>query len=434
MQKQSFPTSLSPKDCQHVSAWLLVLLVVGTSMVIINGQAESIESTPLANYVTAAIIASGAVIVVRLFKQGITISRSLMILCTSYFLGVVVVSFIRSNLIEELPRSIVMAFSIWTGLMMGNCIGSNPAMIKKFSKILLFFGVFIALLSITTNIGVVSAVNGFSIGRSNRLWTTAFGIVDPVSMIAAGLYLLQESNDKTIVSKFSLMLLTTIAFLLLLFSSTRSFLIQTLIILAVSLIAKMPRNGRQITLVLMIFTSLIGVLFLISLSDASNIAILNTFGFVDGAGEVKLEKSRGILNDYLIELTASNPYIGVGMNTVKETAQQIRGAAKTEYGYSLHMASFGVFVAMPFYLVMGISGFFQPLVKIYNSSKRNIKNSNVLYSMSIGAVLAGFNGYYGQATSITQFTYLMWIGISIALCDSNYNIKVSDDSNTALIA
>jgi hypothetical protein len=106
------------------------------------------------------------------------------------------------------------------------------------------------------------------------------------------------------------------------------------------------------------------------------------------------------------------------MNNVKELSQQLSDAAKTEYGYSLHMASFGIIVAAPFYLIMFLGGLIHPLIRIAKSSQEEIKKINVVYSMAIGAFLAGFNGYYGQATSISQFTYLIWIGIAIALSEN----------------
>jgi hypothetical protein len=398
--------------------WFLAILLVGSLMVAVNGQSESIESTPLINYLTATVIASSALIVRQFLGNHAPIPRLPLVLTSFYALGVVFVTVLRPSWLQELPRAVIMATSIWCGIMVGTCIGSNEKYIYQFARILLIFGVVLSLLSMFTTIGVVSALQSFSIGRSNRFWTTAFGVVDPVSMLAAGLVLCQNPNRPKYFQKMILFGLVSISTLLLLFSSTRSFLIQAFILLVV--IAS--RKTSPVLRLLLILVSLLLCAFLTleiaAALDIASIPVLNQFGFVDGNGEVTLEKSRGLLNDYLIETTIAHPFSGIGMNTIKEYVGELAGAAKTEYGYFLHMASFGVIVASPFYMLMFIGGFIQPMLSIVTSSKSKNSQFNTVNSMAIGAFLAGFNGYYGQATSITQFTYLIWIGIAISLNQS----------------
>ncbi len=385
-------------------------------MVVWNGQVESTGTTPIANYFTALVMAFSAVLVRRFLKLGLPVSKFLLVFSSLYFLGVLAVSFFRANLLIELSRSIVTATSVWCGLMVGACIGFEPKAIYRFAKVLLLFGTFISLISIITNVGLVSSISSLSVGRSNRLWTQVFGVVDPVSMVVSAILLIQGKKIRTDRGKILFFGSFFVSVLLLLYSSTRSFLIQTAALIFVLIAAKFKSYLRAI---LLIWGAFVTIFLLFNLSTVltwmSSMPILDQFGFVDPSGSITLEKTRVVLSAYLIDTALQNPLVGAGISIVKDGASQVDGAANTEYGYALHIAAFGFIVALPFYLCMVVGGVVQPLLSLATVPKKEIATLSAVNGMAIGAFLAGFNGYYGQATAVTQFTYLIWIGIAISV-------------------
>jgi O-Antigen ligase len=221
-----------------------------------------------------------------------------------------------------------------------------------------------------------------------------------------------------------------LALILLFYSSTRSYLIQLLILFVFGILSKFSKVLRSFLVPTIVVFSIVIVIFITQASDLQNVAILNLFGFVDANGSVALEKSRSLLHDHLIELFKTSPILGVGINEVKQSSALIDNAAKTEYGYYLHIAAFGFIVSTPFYLVMLWGGFLRPLAHLANLPVKSIAKTFPIHGMAVGCFLAGFNGYYAQATAVGQFISLMFIGISIQLdsfTNQSYISKVSED-------
>jgi hypothetical protein len=402
-----------------IQTWFLTLLSFVTLMTFVTGQITSAE-IPASSYITALIIAYGMILIRQVTKDNLLEFPWVLILVSIYAIGGFLVGLFKEDVLQELPRSIVMLVSVWTGLMMGVCIGKCKYSIQKFAKTILVFGVTISLFSIFTGIGLEFGLTSLSIGRQNRLWTIAFGIIDPVSMLAAGVYLLQQKKYKDFKEKFSIQIFISISILFVLFSSTRSFLIEITIIILLAMISKTTAAVRSILITSFSAFTVVLIIATTQLQDASNIGILDNFGFVDERGKVVMSESRrSVLTEYQITQTLSSPWVGVGMNKIKEGALQIEEAAKSEYGYPLHMASFGILVATPFYIVMFFGGLVQPLIKIMTLPQEKFNKISAIYGMAISSVLAGFNGYYGQATSIAQFICLIWIGIATSVNESD---------------
>jgi hypothetical protein len=410
---------------QKFRAWLLLFLIADAIVITVNGSQEVLgDAPPLTLVVTAAFMLYVPILIIDLFKNKILPSFTVVSYISVYVLGILLVSLSRDDVASELPRAVITAISIWGGLVLGTCIGSSSKILKIFLSTLLFFGVTISIASILAGIGSVSSLNVLEIGRGNRIWTIAFGIVDPVCMFGSGLFLIsQYFKSFNLPTKIVHLILVFLALLLILYSSTRSYLIQLGILFVFTVLSRTGKPLRSIVVPTIIILSVVIVTFITQASDLSNISILNQFGFVDASGSISLEKSRSRLHEYLIEKSFSSPILGVGINEIKQSTASIDDAAKTEYGYYLHGAAFGYIVAFPFYLIMLLGGFLRPLLYLAKLPKKALIKTFSIHGMAVGCFLAGFNGYYAQATAVAQFISLIFIGISIQL-DSPSKEKV----------
>jgi O-Antigen ligase len=400
----------------HFKIWLLLFLIIDAIVIVINGAEGGGDAPPITLLVTGGFMIYVPILVKQFSKTNILPSTSVTILISLYTLGILFVSLTRDDVITEMPRALITAVSIWSGLVLGTCIGSSLKVLKTFTSILLFFGVTVSILSIITGIGVISNLSSLSAGRDNRLWTIAFGIIDPICMFSCSLYLISQYYKKSgVKTKFLYIIFSTLALSLIFYSSTRSYLIQLAILLIFAMLSQVSKSLRATIVPIIVIFSVLLVTFITQVSDLSNVSILSQFGFVDASGSVSLEKSRSLLHDYLIQRSLSSPFLGVGINEIKQSAALIDDAAKTEYGYYLHIAAFGYIVAAPFYLVMLFGGFLRPLINLAKLPTKAIAKTFPIHGVAVGCFLAGFNGYYAQATAVAQFIALIFIGISIQL-------------------
>lgn len=419
---------------QHFKTWLLLFLIIDAIVIIINGAAQDGgDAPPFTLIVTGSFMAYTPILVTQFFKKSICPSQLVITYVSLYSLGILAVSLTRQDILSEIPRAVITAISIWSGLVLGTCIGASSKILKIFTSVILIFGVTASLLSFITGVGVISAINTLEVGRSNRLWTIAFGIVDPICMFGGGLYLIsQYYKNANLKEKFNYLIFTILALCLLFYSSTRSYLIQLVILLFFTTLSGVSKPLRYLIVPISVSLSVLIITLITQATDLSQMSILTQFGFVDSSGSVTLEKGRSVLHDYLIQLSLSNPIMGVGINEVKQSARLI-GTARTEYGYYLHVAAFGYIVSTPFYLIMIVGGFLRPLVKLAKLPTKAIAKTFPIHGMAVGCFLAGFNGYYAQATAVAQFISLVFIGISIQLDSNEIASSLRADENENFI-
>jgi hypothetical protein len=416
---------------QHFKTWLLLFLIIDAIVIIINGAAQDGgDAPPFTLIVTGSFMAYTPILVNQFFKKGICPSQLVITYVSLYSLGILVVSLTRQDIVSEMPRAVITAISIWSGLVLGTCIGASSKILKIFTSVILIFGVTASLMSIITGVGVIAALNTLDVGRSNRLWTIAFGIVDPICMFGGGLYLVsQYYKDANLKWKFNYLIFTILALCLLFYSSTRSYMIQLGILLFFTTLSGVSKPLRYLIVPISVSFSIFIIILITQATDLSQVSILTQFGFVDSSGSVTLEKGRSVLHDYLIQLSLSNPIMGVGINEVKQSSARLIGAAKTEYGYYLHVAAFGYIVSTPFYLIMIFGGFLRPLVNLAKLPTKALAKTFPIHGMAVGCFLAGFNGYYAQATAVAQFISLVFIGISIQLDSNQIASSLQADEN-----
>ena len=411
---------------KHFRFLLLILFSVASIVIVVNALEEASGVPPRSLFANSAVICYFPVFLRQHFCRSFRVSNPIFTTISLYVIGVLFLACTRSDLSAELPRAFIMSISIWSGLMFGSCIGKNRRIINDFMVIVLLFGVSASIISIFTGVGVVSAIEGFSIGRANRLWTIAFGVIDPVCMFASGLYLwMNPSPDLKLWKKKVYKVFTVLAFLLILYSSTRSFLIELVVILAFAALSKVPLSLRVLATPLCIGAVFLIGYWLTNIVDFSKVSVLSNFGFVDNSGQIRLESYRASLYEYLFQVADANPFTGIGINEVKETTLSLGNAAKTEYGYYLHIASFGFIVSTPFYLVMLFGGLLRPFTKLLTLSRRSFAKSYPIYGTAVACFLAGFSGYYAQATAISQFTALIFVGIATSYDPIKFRLSSS---------
>jgi O-Antigen ligase len=383
---------------------------------------------PITTYGNGAIILYGLVLIIEMLRHRCRASGWLITLASIYSLGVLIVSLIRWNEIaSELPRAMITSIAIWNALVLGSCMGAlNKTVIYSFARLMLVFGVVATTFSMITGLGAISSLQGIEIGRANRLWVNSFSIVDPMCMFGAGWYICSEKFIPTTSKSRKInVFLCICAFVILVYTSTRSFYIELVFFLAFVAISRFAKHIKLILLPL--FMSIVIVVALsaqtMDLSFLNVGDVLYKLGFIGNNGYVNKSESRIKLHEFLIEKAMSSPVIGIGMNSVKEETSRLPSSqdsisdavAKTEYGYYLHIAAFGYLVAAPLYIIFFLGGALLPFFNLLILPKQVIQQTAPIHAMSVCSFLAGFNGYYGQATAVNQFISLVFIGIATSL-------------------
>lgn len=405
---------MKQRDLNRFRLWLLILFLTSSIVIVLNSFEDASGAPPLTLYANSAVICYVPFYIKNNFKRKIRLNNPIFLLLSTYAFGALLLTFTRSNFSSELPRTLIMSISIWSGLMMGSSIGRSRDFVEDFMITILLFGVSISLISLFTGIGITSSIQDLTIGRANRLWTIAFGVIDPVCMFSAGLYLLINGTRRKsfFCSRRIYFICTILSFLLILYSSTRIFLVGLAAIVLFIIISRLSLQLRIYAFPFYLIAILLIWYWFTQIADIQSFSILQKFGFTNTYGHFNLEGKRSILYQHLFDIAQSSPFSGIGINSVKESVYLIEGSAKTEYGYYLHIASYGFIIPLPFYAVMIFGGVFRPLISLLTQSRKYLIKAAPIYGAAIACFIAGFSGYYGQATAIAQFVALIFIGLA----------------------
>jgi len=329
-------------------------------------------------------------------------------LASLYLVGVFLLCLIRPNIGSEIPRAISMGVFIWSGLILGSCVGSSEDYIKTFMEIILIFGVILTLLSIFTGYAVVAAPTKLEISRAQRYHSGLFGVIDPPSIFAAALWLYLRNGRRF------LLWILILDIVLIVVTVTRFYYITLFMMLFVSFLARFQRPVRFFVVFSGSALAILVMFLFFQVSNIDQFSWLSNLGFTTVDGRLNLDDPRWALTKLLLPEALNHPLTGIGMDAAKNLAWfSSPSSAKTEHGYIVHLAAFGLPVSSAFFLVMFIGGLMLPVWNLVYMKRRRLVWNAHLYGFAFALAISGFIGNFGSSATLVSLFALMFVGISI---------------------
>ncbi len=344
-------------------------------------------------------------------EGGFAIPRRASALVGCYCFVIAVQSFFREELLLEAARSLAWILHFGSALYLGACIGRRPELTRLALKYLLFgqclsviIGAGIAIQipgSVNVGLGMSWEFSQYSRGEFFFLW------VPPVMTVALGVAWLREGVAIRGWRWWLVLSVVCVVVLLSVLTMTRTYVFGIMLVLWVVVM-----SVKRIALL----SIACGVIGAVLLSERLLTEALLFLRVIADDPLVEFTGGRQELNKVLLETFAGSPWVGVGGQEMRRVILSSALIAKSEHGYTSHLASFGVaaFLYFGFMAYAAVCVWKDILAQMGGLVNRRGPSSAwraCLWGMTAFTVSSGVVGLMGAASSFGDWAGLLCVQI-----------------------
>jgi hypothetical protein len=354
------------------------------------------------------------------------------VLIYTYSIYIFTQTIFRANSFEELQRSVLLICMLLSAERLGKWFGNSYEIVFNFLKMIflasastIFIGLSIAfLIPGSVNFGPISVGSENFV---NRYRAEFFFLHWPAYFtFSAALVVYLNSVKKSFLERIATLSTLFLSFALSILTATRQVNFPLIFIL-ISVI--LSRSIKYFILVVAISVAYV-------LVDSSQVTVISERLRIN-SGDVAVDPSNGRaeLNMVNLETFYSSPIFGQGATKARENIKDSGSVAKSEHGYTIHLASFGFFSVLFFLYVLS-----SVLYSIYTfMSYRNVLPDNeksqllVIICLNFCVSILGFVGTFGSTAIFYDWMSVFWISFTFNYCFSIKSIREPKKKSTAFL-
>jgi hypothetical protein len=315
-------------------------------------------------------------------------------------------AFVREEVLLEALRSLAWTMHFAGAIYLGDLVGRRPALLRQSLGLLLagqcasvVCGLAIAVAkpgSVNLGMGHSWEFHQYSRGEFFFLW------VPPVLTVALGVAWLRVRGGGVVWRRWVVAGVVATVVLLSLLTMTRTFVFGILLVLLAAGVYVKRFS------VMAVVSGVVGAVFISERVFTDALLFLRV---ISDDPLVEFTGGRQELNVLLLETFLGSPWIGVGAQEVRGVIATSAVLAKSEHGYTSHLASFGVvatlyFIYMAHAAMCALRELWKILIGRYERGLEMVPVVACLAGLALFTVSSGFIGLLGAASS-----YGDWLGV-----------------------
>jgi hypothetical protein len=328
-----------------------------------------------------------------------------------YCIIVMVSAFFREKVDLEIARSLLLCLTLLSADRIGKYIGSSVIR----TKLILRYGFFTSAICVFLGLAIGFVIPG-SINWGSRAAIDASAFNDTYRAeffflyfpayitFCLGIYNFFEEKNKYL--RFCSISVALIVAWLGFLTATRQVMFSIILISCFYFL-----NKYKYLFIPILFVAVLALNNQDFLSSLGNSLRLTSGDVVND-----ITNGRGDLNDVNFNSFFSSPFIGVGAEGARENIAFSNSVARSEHGYSIHLASYGIF-SLLFYFYVFYSCWQSLNIYFRGKTKNNLVLVNS--SLALSVALNGFVGTFGAFTGFPDWFSLFLISLNYAVWDAN---------------